>query len=73
MIEPIYPIIGRNIRALRKQHGVTQTDLAVLIGFQRPISISDIERGNMRIHVHHLAIVADLFGVPMQDLLKEEL
>ena len=69
--EPIYKIIGQNIRRLRRQSKLSQTELAELLDFKLFTSISDMERGKLRIQVHLLIEIADLFGVSIQSLLEE--
>jgi transcriptional regulator with XRE-family HTH domain len=71
MIEPVYKTIGLNIRRLRKSAKLTQMELAELLGFKLFTSISDMERGKIRIQVHLLIEIADLFGVSLQNLLEE--
>jgi transcriptional regulator with XRE-family HTH domain len=68
-IEPIYIIIGRNIKHLRGN--ISQADLAVCLGLMRPSSICDIEKGVARISVAKLKDIADFFGVTVDYLLKE--
>ena len=71
-IEPVYQAIGRNLRALRRQHKLSQQDLAILLNFRYFTSISDIERGRIRIQLHTLVEAAELFGVPVEQLMARE-
>jgi transcriptional regulator with XRE-family HTH domain len=71
MIEPVYKTIGLNIRRLRKSAKLTQTEMAELLGFKLFTSISDMERGKIRIQVHLLIEIADLFGVSVQSLMED--
>lgn len=68
-MEPIYTTIGANIRSLRRLHNLTQQQLAEHLGFQRFSSISDLERGRVRLHVHQLVVCAELFNVSVESLL----
>lgn len=68
-IEPIYAVIGRNIKHLRGN--ISQADLAVCLGLVRPSSICDIEKGRQRISVAKLADIAEFFGVSVDYLLKD--
>lgn len=68
-IEDIYSTIGQNIQRIRKRQGVSQGDLATFVGYQRPISISEIEHGKVRIHIHTLLVIAHLLDVTVQELI----
>ena len=69
-IEPIYSIIGQNIKRLRGN--ISQADLAVCLGLIRPSSICDIEKGRARVSVAQLVDIAEFFGVSIDSLVKEE-
>lgn len=69
MIEPCYTQIGAAIRALRRSRGLSQQQLADHLGFARVSSISDLEHGRVRLHVHQLLRLAELFEVPVTSLL----
>lgn len=69
MIEPCYSQIGLAIRALRRSRGLSQQQLADHLGFARVSSISDLEHGRVRLHVHQLLRLAELFEVPATTLL----
>lgn len=69
MIEPCYPQIGLAIRAYRRSRGLSQQQLADALGFARVSSISDLEHGRVRLHVHQLLRLAELFDVPVTALL----
>ena len=46
---------GRRLRELRKANGITQTELARVLGFSHPSSISMIENGRCRVSEHAVA------------------
>ena len=67
-IEPIYASLGATIRALRRSRGMTQQQIADRLGFYRFSSISDLENGKIRLHIHHLILLAEIFDVSPQAL-----
>lgn len=69
MIEPCYALIGAAIRALRRSRGLSQQQLANHLGYERFSSISDLEHGRVRLHVHHLLQLAEFFDVSVTSLL----
>jgi len=52
-INEIYEMFGRRLAAVRDSSGMTQTDLAKLIGLSRA-SIANIEAGRQKIMLHQL-------------------
>lgn len=69
-IEPIYASLGATIRALRRNRGMDQRQLADHLGYQRVSSISDLEHGRFRLQVHQLVQLAEIFEVSPQALLS---
>lgn len=63
-------IIRENIRARRAEQGLTQADLAILMGVTAP-AISQIERGYTSLSVEMLAKIADALAVQPSMLLVE--
>lgn len=61
--------VGRRIRALRKEKGWTQTDMAVCLDMNRG-HISDIERGKREAGLITLQIIARGLNTTMARLLK---
>jgi transcriptional regulator with XRE-family HTH domain len=57
------------IKCLRKQKGLTQKELARLLGFKSQVGYHYIESGKHQMKIHHLATLAKLLGVRMEDLL----
>lgn len=70
MIEPIYTALGATVRALRRNRGMDQRQLADHLGYQRVSSISDLEHGRFRLQVHQLVQLAEIFEVSPQALLS---
>ena len=62
--------VGRNLRLLRKQKGLSQEKLSFEAGLHRTY-ISDIERGKKNPTVKSLAKIAKALDVPPARLLAE--
>jgi len=69
MTESIYVALGLRDRELREQAGWTQSDLACQVGLSRT-SITNIEIGRQRTMLHHVELLADVFGLTVGDLLE---
>ena len=65
-------IIGKNIRALRKEQGITQTELGLRLGFCNQ-TISFWETGQREPDLDSLLKIAKYFQVSLDDLLDFEL
>ena len=61
---------GQRLRGLRHTHGMTQIDLAVMLGMDRSY-ISEVERGKKGISLVSLEIIALGFHVPLSDLFRD--
>ena len=61
--------IGKNIRLLRKQAGLSQIDLAVAAGIDRAY-LSEIENGHRNITIMLLQNLATVLNVSLEELLK---
>jgi excisionase family DNA binding protein len=55
---------GARIRAARRQAGLSQSEAAARIGVSRSF-LSTVERGQSGVSVTVLAVMADVFGIPM--------
>jgi transcriptional regulator with XRE-family HTH domain len=64
-------MIGRKIKVLREQRGMTQHELAHKTGFKQS-QISKVERGKRHLVDYEIPIVARALGVSVVDLLDEE-
>lgn len=57
------------IKYLRKQKGLTQKELARLLGYKSQVGYHYIESGKHQMKIHQLATLADLLGVKLEDLI----
>lgn len=62
--------LGKAIKAIRTQHGLTQEDLAAKAGLH-PTYISDIERGARNPSWDAIARLAEGIGVPAARIAEE--
>jgi XRE family transcriptional regulator, fatty acid utilization regulator len=65
-----YVEIGRRIEQARKREGLTQGQLAELLGYQTPTAISLIEAGKRMIKIAELEKMAEVLHTDLQFLLK---
>lgn len=63
-------IIASRIRAAREMVGLSQGQVAKLLGLHRP-SVSEAEAGNRSVTAEELAKLAELYDVPVSWLLGE--
>lgn len=63
-------IIASRIREARKMAGLSQTQVAKMLGLHRP-SISEIEAGNRSVSAEEIARLAEIFDVSASWLLGE--
>ena len=68
----ILKTIGKNIRFLRKKRGLSQIDLAVMVGVDRSY-LSGIENGHKNMTIMLLQNFATVLEVALEDLLKSSL
>ncbi|MCG6135143.1 MAG: helix-turn-helix domain-containing protein [Nostoc sp. LLA-1] len=64
-------IIASRIREARKMAGLSQTQVAKMLGLHRP-SISEIEAGNRSVSAEEIAQLAEIFDVSASWLLGED-
>ena len=64
---------GEKLRSLRSRHGMTLKGLAENLGYKTHGYISEIEAGKKAPSVAFLLAVANLFGVSIDDLIKDEI
>ena len=60
--------IGRRLARLRKERGITQTELAAQLGVTQS-HVSEWERGNLRLHGELIAKIAQHLSVSADELL----
>lgn len=58
----------KNIKKLRIQHGMTQSELAELAGYKDRSMISKIESGKVDLSQSQIAVFADIFGIEQNEL-----
>lgn len=60
--------VGRAIRRLRKERGITQVNMSDYMGIPRT-SLSKIENGGIFISVDHIKLICDFFNIHSSELL----
>ncbi|SNU07754.1 DNA-binding transcriptional regulator, XRE-family HTH domain [Lachnospiraceae bacterium] len=60
---------GRNIAVLRKKAGLTVSDLQDIFGFGTPQAIYKWQRGTALPSIDNLVVLADVFGVTMDEII----
>lgn len=63
--------IATRLRAAREQAGLSQGQVATLLGLQRP-SISELEAGRRRVSGEELTRFAEIYNVSISWLMKDE-
>ncbi|MEN6378552.1 MAG: helix-turn-helix transcriptional regulator [Methanofastidiosum sp.] len=64
--------IGETIRNLRTERGMSQFDLATLLGYDSVTAISLIEQGKRNLSIDKLKKVSEIFNISIQDILGFE-
>jgi transcriptional regulator with XRE-family HTH domain len=70
VLSDLFAVVGDRIRAARQRKGVTQKELAAVVGLSRP-SVANIESGNQNVQLGTLATMAAYFGVSIAELIGE--
>jgi transcriptional regulator with XRE-family HTH domain len=65
------PLVADRIREARKLAGLSQRQVAVMLGLHRP-SVSEIESGNRRVTAAELAKLAGIFDVSVGWLIGDD-
>ncbi|OUO90878.1 hypothetical protein B5F40_05295 [Gordonibacter sp. An230] len=63
-------LLGRRIRSLREERGLTQAQVAAMIGNGSKQYISAMERGDKNVTIDVLCRIATAFGVDVRDLIE---
>jgi transcriptional regulator with XRE-family HTH domain len=63
--------IGNRIKAIRKERGITQTDLALKAGMSRTY-LADIEGNRYTPSLNILKVIADALNLRISDIIEEE-
>jgi len=67
----IYVIVGKNIKRIRKEKGLTQVQLADLINYHEG-TISNIENNSYQtFSLEFIYVISKKLGVPMSEFFKE--
>lgn len=72
-LKPPAAVYVTNLRFLRMKHGMTQTDMANLLGYRGKQGYSAIETEKVKPNVDDLEKLADFFGVTLDQLVKQDL
>ena len=68
-IEQKRQALGKRIRAVREEQGLSQSQLALMIGSSSKSHIWRIETGRVGVGIDDLGRIADALGSPVRDLL----
>lgn len=71
-MKPPIPVYALNIAYLRREHNMTQQEIAELLGVSKTVS-HKYEVGEIEPPVDKLAKIADFFGVTMDQIVKQDL
>lgn len=67
----IYVIVGKNIQRIRKEKGLTQVELADLIGYDDR-TISNVENDSYQtFSLEFIYIISKKLNVPMEEFVKD--
>lgn len=66
---PTFAEIGGRIRVLREGRGLSQADLALVLGVSRPV-VTKIEKGGKAINSVEVRKLADFLGVSVDELTR---
>lgn len=67
-----YVVIGKRIREMRKNRGMTQSTLAELSGVE-PSNISHIERAATKLSLPTLVSIANILGASLDEIVYDNL
>lgn len=71
-VEPLYGLVGAEVRAAREAAGLSQEQLAVAVGLSRT-SITNLEMGRQQTPLHVLYAIAEVVGMALKDLLPDSM
>jgi len=70
-IEEVYKRISNNIKKLRKEKGLTQTELALSMGFTTATFYTNAENcNNKHFNLEHIIKISKILDIDMCELLK---
>ncbi len=59
------------IKRLRLEKGLTQKKMADYLGYESDVSYMRLEKGARQIRADQIALIAEVLGVPLEDLFIE--
>jgi transcriptional regulator with XRE-family HTH domain len=65
-------LVGKKVRLLRQRDGMSQVDLAKLLGYTSTGTISQVERGLRGMDVDKIIQTAKIFGISPEFLLSDK-
>lgn len=65
--------LGEKIRTLRKRREMTLKEMAIALGFTSHSYASEIETGKKKPNTAMIIQIADLFGVSVDQLVRDEI
>jgi transcriptional regulator with XRE-family HTH domain len=65
--------LGAKIRTLRRRRRLTLQELALALGFSSHSYVSEIERGKKVPTIEMIIKIADVFGVSVDELVRDDL
>lgn len=70
-IEEIYKTISNNVKRVRKEKGLTQTDVALAMGFTTATFFTNAENSNGKhFNLEHIIKIARILNVEISELVK---
>lgn len=66
-IDRLWPIVGRRVRNIRNERGISQQMLADLCDRSR-VSITNLEAGRQRFMLDEIVLIARALGVSVREL-----
>lgn len=70
-LRPALPLYAINLRYLRNKQGLTQENMAHRIGYKQ--GYSAFENGKVKPNVDDLLLLADCFGITLDQLVRQDL
>ena len=72
-MKPAMPVYALNLKYLRKKHGMTQQEMAGLLGYRGKQGYNAIETGKAKPTIDILEKLADFFGVTIDQIVIQDL
>ncbi len=73
-LDDFYSLIGKNVRKFRKEKGLSQLELAIMIGQKSTSYYSNCENYKNREHfnLEHLFLISNVLNIDISEFLKNE-